>query len=244
MNRPRISSDGTTYTFRLRSGFRFSDGTPSERVRSPARSTALLAPEMNSPGVHYARRHRRRRARVGRARRRRASGVDASGNTLVVRLDATGARLSASNGDRRSSAQCHRHLPIDPEGRGAFPAAGPYFVTEYRRGERAVLQQNRTTGASGRTTSTASTSTFASRRRKKCCGESSAAMPTGDTRSTGIYFDPALGLVEKYGINRSHSSSSAVSPCGCSRSTRHGRCSATTRASAKPSTSRSSGGRS
>ena len=28
-------------------------------------------------------------------------------------------------------------------------------------------------------------------------------MPTGVTRSRGIYFDPALGLVEKYGINRS-----------------------------------------
>ena len=52
---PTVSRDGKTYTFRLRSGFRFSDGAP---VRASAFARAInrmLAPEMNSPGVHYAR---------------------------------------------------------------------------------------------------------------------------------------------------------------------------------------------
>lgn len=52
---PAISTDRTTYTFRLRSGFRFSDGAPVRASAFARAITRLLAPEMNSPGVHYAR---------------------------------------------------------------------------------------------------------------------------------------------------------------------------------------------
>ena len=33
-------------------------------------------------------------------------------------------------------------LPSDPEGVRTFPAAGPYYVTEYRPGERVSLRRN------------------------------------------------------------------------------------------------------
>ena len=32
-------------------------------------------------------------------------------------------------------------LPVDAEGKGAFPAAGPYYVVDYRRGDRVELRQ-------------------------------------------------------------------------------------------------------
>ncbi len=41
---PEVSDDGRTYTFKLRSGFRFSDGTLFEPLRSHARSTARSRP--------------------------------------------------------------------------------------------------------------------------------------------------------------------------------------------------------
>jgi ABC-type oligopeptide transport system substrate-binding subunit len=35
------------------------------------------------------------------------------------------------------------NLPADPEGRGAFPGSGPYWVTEYRPGQRIEIRRNR-----------------------------------------------------------------------------------------------------
>jgi ABC-type transport system substrate-binding protein len=94
-------------------------------------------------------------------------------------------------------------LPIDAEGIGAFPAAGPYYVVDYRRSERVVIRRNPHYGG---------------RRPHHVDGfdaDLRAASPQevlqrvdrgvadwGHTLS-GIYFDPALGLVERYGVNRS-----------------------------------------
>ena len=52
---PKVSADLRTYTFTLRSGFRFNDGTP---VRASAFAHAIyrtLAPGMNSPGAQHTR---------------------------------------------------------------------------------------------------------------------------------------------------------------------------------------------
>jgi len=82
---PTISTDGKTYTFKLRSGFRFSDGRP---VRADAFAHAInrtLAPGVNSPAYLYT------QAIVGAddvraGRTTAAAGVVARGNTLVVRF--------------------------------------------------------------------------------------------------------------------------------------------------------------
>ena len=52
---PTVSRDGKTYTFRLRSGYRFSDGTPVRASAFAREINRLLAPRMNSPGVQFAR---------------------------------------------------------------------------------------------------------------------------------------------------------------------------------------------
>ena len=52
---PKISRDRKTYTFKLRQGFRFSDGRP---VRASAFARAInrtLAPGVNSPGAQHTR---------------------------------------------------------------------------------------------------------------------------------------------------------------------------------------------
>ncbi|HEY5872670.1 MAG TPA: ABC transporter substrate-binding protein [Gaiellaceae bacterium] len=198
---PAISNNRTTYTFRLRSGFRFSDGTPVRASAFARAITRLLAPEMNSPGVHYAR-DIVGAGRVLAGKATTPSGVVARGNTLVVRLT----RPAPDFPHRTASTffcAVPPSLPIDPEGRGAFPAAGPYFVTEYRRGERAVLQQNPYYGGKR----PHYVDGFDVDLRVASPQEVLRRVERGDAdwghTLSGIYFDPALGLVDKYGINRS-----------------------------------------
>ena len=198
---PAVSRDGRTYTFRLRNGFRFSDGMP---VRASAFARAInrmLAPEMNSPGVQYVR-DIVGAGRVLAGKAETASGVVARGNTLVVRLTRPAPDLPHRTASTFFCA-VPPTLPPDPEGRGAFPAAGPYFVSEYRRGERVVIRRN---------------TFYGGRRPHHVAGfdvDLRAASPQEVLRRvergeadwgytlSGIYFDPALDLVERYGINRS-----------------------------------------
>ena len=198
---PTVSRDRKTYTFRLRTGFRFSDGMP---VRANAFARAInrtLAPEMNSPGVQYAR-DIVGAGRVVAGQSDSASGIVARGNTLVVHLTRPAPDFTSRMASTFFCA-VPPSLPIDPEGVGAFPAAGPYYVADYRRGERVVLRANRYYGG---------------RRAHHVAGfdvDLRAASPQevlqrvergeadwGHTIA-GIYFDPALGLVDKYGLNRS-----------------------------------------
>jgi len=198
---PKVSRDGKTFTFEVRRGFRFSNGAP---VRASAFARAInraLAPEMNSPGVQYMR-DIVGAGRVLAGKAATASGVVARGNRLVVRLTRPAPDFPSRTASTFFCA-VPPSLPVDAEGVGAFPAAGPYYVVEYRRGERVVLRRNRFYGG---------------RRPHHVEGfdvDLRAASPQevlqrvtrgeadwGHTLS-GIYFDPALRLVERYGLNRS-----------------------------------------
>jgi peptide/nickel transport system substrate-binding protein len=198
---PSVSNDGKTYTFKLRRGFRFSDG---QAVRASAFAHAidrLLAPDMNSPGLQYVR-DIVGAGRVLAGKSATASGVEARGNTLVIRLT----RRAPDFPQRTASTffcAVPPTLPIDPEGRGAFPAAGPYFVAEYRRGERVVIRRNRFYGGNR----PHHVDGFDVDLRAASPQEVLQRVDRGEAdwghTIAGIYFDPALGLVRKYGINRS-----------------------------------------
>jgi oligopeptide transport system substrate-binding protein len=198
---PKISADRRTYTFTLRRGFRFNDGTP---VRASAFARAIhrtLAPGVNSPGAQHT------RDIVGAedvlaGRKQTASGVMARGNTLVVRFK------------RPAPDFLHRiattflcavppNLPANPEGVRDFPAAGPYYVSEYRPGERVVLRRNRFYGGSR----PHHVDGFEVDLTAASPQEGVARVDRGEADWTfttaGIYFDTNLGLVAKHGINRS-----------------------------------------
>ena len=198
---PAVSRDGKTYTFKLRNGFRFSDGSP---VRASAYAHAInraLAPEMNSPGVQYVR-DIVGAGRVLEGKSASASGVVAHGNRLVVRLT----RAAPDFPSRMASTYfcaVPPQLPIDAEGVGAYPAAGPYYVVDYRRGERVVLRKNTFYG--GRRPH--HVDGFDVDLRAASPQEVLQRVDRGDAdwghTIAGVFFDPTLGLVEKYGINRS-----------------------------------------
>ncbi len=138
---PTVSRDGRTWTFRLRTGFRFSDGRP---VRADAFAQAIhrtMAPGVDSPAWLYTQAIAGAEdVRSGRARR--AAGVTARGNTLVVRFTRE-VRDFAAWTTMPFFCAVPPTLPPDREGVRTFPGAGPYYVKEYRPNQRIVIRRNR-----------------------------------------------------------------------------------------------------
>jgi peptide/nickel transport system substrate-binding protein len=137
---PRVSRDAKTFTFTLRSDFRFSDGT---RVRPSAFARAIhrtLVPAMKSPGAQYT------QDIVGAkdfqaGRTTAAAGVITRGNRLTVRFTRPVPDFPAQT-TMPFFCAVPPTLPADPEGVRALPAAGPYFVAEYVPGQRVVIERN------------------------------------------------------------------------------------------------------
>jgi peptide/nickel transport system substrate-binding protein len=138
---PRVSRDLKTWTFTLRTGFRFSDGKP---VRASAFARAIertLAPGVPSGAAAYT------RAIVGATAfqagtTQSLAGVVAHGNRLVIRFTRPVPDF-AEQTTMPFFCAVPPTLPAEPEGVRAFPGAGPYYVAEYRPGQRVVIRRNR-----------------------------------------------------------------------------------------------------
>jgi peptide/nickel transport system substrate-binding protein len=198
---PAISRDGKTYTFTLRSGFRFSDGTPVRASAFARAISRILAPGVRSAGIQYVQ-DIVGAADVQAGRATVPSGVVARGNRLVVRFKHPLADFAARTTMPYFCA-VPPTLPADPEGVTAFPGAGPYYVTEYRPGERVVLKRNRFY----RGTRPHYVDGFEVDLQVDSPQELLDRIER-DEADWGIalppaYFDPARGLVAKYGVNKS-----------------------------------------
>ncbi len=137
---PRVSRDGKTYTFTLRSGFRFSNGAP---VRASAFAWAITRTlKLNGGDAIQLVQDIVGADRVREGKTQTVAGIAARGNRLVIRLirpaPAFPARMTAP-----WFCAVPPLLPADPEGVATFPAAGPYYVAENVRGRRIVLRRNR-----------------------------------------------------------------------------------------------------
>lgn len=195
---PRVSRDGTTYTFRLRSGFRFSDG---KRVTASAFARAIhrtLAPGVPSPWRAYT------GDIVGAGdvvagRKPTAAGVVARGDTLVIRL-----KRAIPEFPHRTTSLCAvpPELPADREGIGVFPAAGPYYVAEHRPGEEVVIRRNPFYGGRRPHHVDGFTATL----RASSFDEVLDGVERGEYdwgwALPEAYFDPARRLASTYGVNR------------------------------------------
>ena len=137
---PKVSRDGKTYTFTLRRDFRFSDGRPVDARAFAHAINRTLAPALRSLGTRYMQDIVGARA-VQAGRATSASGVIARGYRLVIRLTQPLGDFPARTSMPFFCA-VPPNLPADPEGRGQFPGSGPYYVSEYRPGERVTLKRN------------------------------------------------------------------------------------------------------
>lgn len=198
---PKISRDGRTYTFTLRRSFRFSDGKPVD-ARAFARGiNRTLAPGLRSIGTRYMRDIVGARA-VQSGRATAAKGVVAKGYRLVIRLERRLGDLPARTSMPFFCA-VPPNLPADPEGRGAFPGSGPYYVAEYRPGQRIAIKRNR----------------YYRGKRKHYVDGFDVDLTAGSPQEVlnrledgradwgivppPLFFAPERRLVEKYGLNRS-----------------------------------------
>jgi peptide/nickel transport system substrate-binding protein len=139
---PTVSDDGRTYTFRLRSSFRFSPPSNEpvtaetfrrtiERVLHPR--TKSYAADYLSDIVGFAAYHR------GRAKR--LAGITARGNTLTIRLNAPSATLPARLASVDFCA-VPPNTPISGAGAEQIPMAGPYYFASYTPKRQLVLRLN------------------------------------------------------------------------------------------------------
>jgi peptide/nickel transport system substrate-binding protein len=198
---PRVSRDGKTWTFTLRSGFRFSDGKP---VRASAFARAIartLAPGVDSPAVAYTR-EIVGAADVQAGRTASPAGVVARGNRLVVRFTRPVADFPAQT-TMPFFCAVPPTLPADPEGVGAFPGAGPYFVAEYRARQRVVIRRNRFY----RGTRPHHVDGFVVDLTASSGHEVIERVARGEAdwgnAPAPFFFDPAHRLVARFGVNRS-----------------------------------------
>jgi peptide/nickel transport system substrate-binding protein len=138
----RVSKDGKTYTFRIRSGLRFNSGVEVTAANFAFTINRDLNPKMASPGAIYL------RDIVGADAVQKGKTLSASGVTVLDRRRLR-IRLQRPAPDFLSRLTlpylCALPLdtPIDPHGIGApVAAAGPYYIDAWHPGRSALLKRN------------------------------------------------------------------------------------------------------
>ena len=140
---PKVSKDGKTYTFTVRKGLRFSDGSP---VTAAAFKRALernLSPEMGSPlGVNV---QIDKLIAGGSAfldgKTKVLSGVSAKGQVLVVKLTKANPTF-VSIMAMQWFAAVKPDTPYTDKGLTIYPSAGPYYIKAHDVGRSLLLARN------------------------------------------------------------------------------------------------------
>jgi ABC-type oligopeptide transport system substrate-binding subunit len=197
----RISPDFKTYTFAVRPGFRFSDGKP---VRASAFANAMnraLQPFVNAAGAIHM------QDIVGatdvlEGRRKTASGIVARGNTLVVRF-VRPAPDFLSRTAMPFFCAVPPNLRSSGEGVGAFPSAGPYYVQDYRPGERVVIRRNPYYGGTRKVHLDGFDVDLQGGTPQDMVRRIDRDEADWGHMIAAVYLDQSLGLVSKYDVNKS-----------------------------------------
>jgi peptide/nickel transport system substrate-binding protein len=139
---PRISRDGRTFTFTIRRGFRFSDGTPVTAAHFAHGLNRVFQPTMQSPAATYVL-DIAGAEDVLAGRAQTVAGIRARGQVLTIRLTRPApdflARIAMP-----FFAAVPLNFPVDANGVSQTPlhSAGPYFLREFIPTRSAVLARN------------------------------------------------------------------------------------------------------
>jgi len=137
---PKVSANGKTYTYTLRRGFRFSDGSPLTAESYARAIERALAPKMQSPAAtFFADIVGADKVLAGKATR--PSGVAASGNTLRITLKKAAPDF-ISRMAMNFMCAVPPNLPIDAQGVDTPPGAGPYYFSSKEKGSQIILRKN------------------------------------------------------------------------------------------------------
>jgi ABC-type transport system substrate-binding protein len=139
---PTVSGDGKTYTFTIRSGFKFSP--PSNQAVTAQTFKKVferdLNPKMQSPASSFASDVVGAQAMLdGKAKT--LSGVTAKGNKLTIKLTAASPDF-VSRIAMPFFCAIPTNTPINPNGERTVPMAGPYYISSYVPNRRIELKRN------------------------------------------------------------------------------------------------------
>jgi YVTN family beta-propeller protein len=139
---PALSADGTTYTFKIRPGFRFSPPSNEpvtaqtfkhsmERAFNPTMKSYTEPDFSDIVGMSA--------YQTGKAHQ--ISGIVARGDTLTIRLVAPRPDLVARLTEQATCA-VPSDTPLDRNGVRVLPSAGPYYLQSFTPGHAVVLVRN------------------------------------------------------------------------------------------------------
>ncbi len=137
---PVVSKDGRTYTFTLKSGLKFSDGSPVTAAAFKRAFERVADPKQGSPATAFLHQV------VGADERSdgkapSVTGVVAKGQKLTIRLKRPDPTFLAQV-SMPFFAAVKPSMAIDPKGIDVFPSAGPYRVVSRDVGRGAILERN------------------------------------------------------------------------------------------------------
>src|SRR3954468_20917946 len=140
---PTVSKDGKTYTFHIRPGLKFSDGSALTAAAYQRSWERILSPKMGSPlGVNLSLQD----AVVGgdkflAGKSAHISGIKANGNTITFRLTKPNATFTSILSMQWFTA-VKPATPYSSQGLNVYPAAGPYYIASRDPGRSTVLKRN------------------------------------------------------------------------------------------------------
>jgi ABC-type transport system substrate-binding protein len=138
---PRVSRDGRTYTFTIKSGLRFSDGSAVTAAAFKRAFERAASQQQASPAIAFI------HDVVGADERNEGkassvTGVVANGQTLTIRLKRANPTFLAEIA-MPFFAAVKPSMAIDSKGISVYPSAGPYRIASREIGSQVVLERNR-----------------------------------------------------------------------------------------------------
>lgn len=139
---PTVSSDGKTYTFTVKSGFKFSPPSTETVTAETFRHVFErdLNPKMQSAAASFAGDIAGADAYI-KGKAKQISGIKVNGNKLTISLSRVAPDFLAR---MTMPFFCAVPLktPINPKGERAVPSAGPYYIASYTPKRRIVIKKN------------------------------------------------------------------------------------------------------
>ena len=140
---PTVSKDGKTYTFTIRSGLKFSDGSPVTAAAYQRSWERILSPKMGSPlGVNLDLQNTIAGGAAFLAgKAAHISGIKANGQKLSFTLVKPNATFVSILSMQWFTA-VKPNMAYSSQGLNTYPAAGPYYIKSRDPGRSTVLARN------------------------------------------------------------------------------------------------------
>jgi ABC-type transport system substrate-binding protein len=137
---PTVSKDGKTYTFTVKSGLKFSDGSAVTGAAFQRAVFRVCHPDQGSPAVAFAGNFGNCAA-FNEKKASSLTGITAKGQQIIFKLNQADPTF-LSQLSMPFFAAVKPNMAIDPKGISVYPSAGPYKIVSRESGRSLVLERN------------------------------------------------------------------------------------------------------